>query len=156
MNDNYSYHFGKTVYDLSSRTFIMGVLNVTPDSFSDGGKFLNPDDAIAHAKQMEQDGADFIDVGGQSTRPGAEEITANEEMKRVIPIIKALKDVIKIPISIDTYRSDVADEALTNGAHIVNDISAFHLDANMPVVIAKHKATAIVRTIIRFFIYHNP
>src|ERR1043165_3457818 len=144
MNDNYSYHFGKHVYDLSSRTFIMGVLNVTPDSFSDGGKFLNPDDAIAHAKQMEQDGADFIDVGGMSTRPGAEEVSADEELKRVMPVIKALKNEIKIPVSIDTYRSGVADEALANGALIVNDISAFHMDAEMPKIIAKHKASAIV------------
>lgn len=144
MNDNYSYHFGKTVYDLSSRTFIMGVLNVTPDSFSDGGKFLNPDDAIAHAKQMEQDGADFIDVGGMSTRPGADEVSQEEEMKRVIPVIKALKNEIKIPISIDTYRSGVADEALANGALIVNDISGFNFDADMPKIIAKYKASAIV------------
>lgn len=122
----------------------MGILNVTPDSFSDGGKFLNPDDAIAHAKQMESDGADFIDVGGQSTRPGADEVSVDEELKRVIPVIKSLVKEIKVPVSVDTYRSQVADEALSAGAMLVNDISGFNFDSDMPKVVAKHKASAIV------------
>lgn len=143
MNDNYSYQFGKKVYDLSTRTHVMGILNITPDSFSDGGKFMKLDAAVTHARQMEQDGVDFIDIGGQSTRPGAEEVSAEEELSRVIPVIKALAGDVKIPISIDTYRSRVADEALTSGALIVNDISAFNFDKEMAAVIAKHNATAV-------------
>src|SRR5438876_6604078 len=112
MYDSYIYHFGKTKYDLSLRTHIMGILNVTPDSFSDGGKFSKPEEALRHAKEMESDGADFIDVGGQSTRPGSEEISVEEELSHVIPVIRNLKSQISIPISIDTYRSEVANEAL--------------------------------------------
>jgi dihydropteroate synthase len=145
MNDNYSYHIGKKVYDLSGRTHVMGVLNVTPDSFSDGGKFMKLEDAIAHAKKMESEGADFIEVGGASTRPGAEEVPLEEELKRITPVIKALAGgEISLPISVDTYRSEAADEALSLGAVIVNDISGFNFDKNMPAVIAKHNATAIV------------
>lgn len=143
MNDNYSYTFGKKVYDLSARTHVMGILNVTPDSFSDGGKFLRTEDAIAHGKRMETDGADFIDVGGASTRPGAEEVSVEEELKRVIPVITALAKEISIPISVDTYNSQVADEALKAGALIVNDISAFAFDAAMAETIAKHNASAV-------------
>lgn len=143
MNDNYSYTFGKKVYDLSARTHVMGVLNVTPDSFSDGGKFLKANDAVAHGKKMEADGADFIDVGGASTRPGAEEVSADEELKRVIPVITALAKEVSIPISVDTYRAEVADEALKAGALIVNDISAFAFDAAMAETIAKHNASAV-------------
>lgn len=144
MFDSYNYKFGNITYDLGSRTHIMGILNVTPDSFSDGGKYLKPEDAIARAREMETEGADFIDVGGQSTRPGSEEISVEEEMNRVIPVIKALKNEIKIPISIDTYRSEVANEALENGAKIVNDISAFNFDPSMPAIVANHDASAIL------------
>ncbi|MBZ0201552.1 MAG: dihydropteroate synthase [Ignavibacteria bacterium] len=143
MNDNYLYQFGKKVYDLSSRTHVMGVLNVTPDSFSDGGKYMELGAAIARAKQMESEGADFIDVGGESTRPGAEEVSPEEELKRVIPVIKALANEVAVPISVDTYRARVADDALSSGALIVNDISAFNFDKEMAAVIAKHNATAI-------------
>ena len=143
MNDNYSYTFGKKVYDLSARTHVMGVLNVTPDSFSDGGKFLKAEDAIAHGKKMETDGADFIDVGGASTRPGAEEVSIEEELKRVIPGITALAKEVSIPVSVDTYRAQVADEALKAGALIVNDISAFAFDPAMAETIAKHNASAV-------------
>ena len=143
MNDNYSYTFGKKVYDLSARTHVMGVLNVTPDSFSDGGKFLKAEDAIEHGKKMETDGADFIDVGGASTRPGAEEVSIEEELKRVIPVITALAKEVSIPVSVDTYRAQVADEALKAGALIVNDISAFAFDPAMAETIAKHNASAV-------------
>lgn len=143
MNDNYSYQIGKKVYDLSNRTHVMGILNITPDSFSDGGKFMKLDAAVLHAKQMEKDGVDFIDVGGQSTRPGAEEVSVDEELKRVIPVIKALAGDIKVPISIDTYRAQVADEALSAGALVVNDISAFNFDKYMAGVAAKHNATVV-------------
>lgn len=143
MNDNYSYTFGKKVYDLSARTHVMGVINVTPDSFSDGGKFMDPAAAVAHGKEMESLGADFIEVGGASTRPGAEEVSAAEELKRVIPVITALVNEVSIPISVDTYRAEVADEALKAGALIVNDISAFGFDEAMAETIAKHNATAV-------------
>lgn len=144
MNDNYSYTFGKKVYDLSARTHVMGVINVTPDSFSDGGKFMDPAAAIAHGKEMEKLGADYIEVGGASTRPGAGEVSAEEESKRVLPVITALAKEVSIPISVDTYRAEVADEALKAGALIVNDISAFGFDSAMAETIAKHKASAIV------------
>jgi len=143
MNDNYSYTFGKKVYDLSARTHVMGVLNVTPDSFSDGGKFIKTEDAVAHGKKMEEAGVDFIDVGGASTRPGAEEVSVDEELKRVIPVITALAKEVSVPISVDTYRAQVADEALKAGALIVNDISAFAFDAAMAETIAKHHASAV-------------
>lgn len=143
MNDNYSYTFGKKVYDLSARTHVMGVINVTPDSFSDGGKFMDPAAAISHGKEMEKLGADFIELGGASTRPGAGEVSAEEELKRVLPVITALAKEVSIPISVDTYRAEVADEALKAGALIVNDISAFGFDSAMAETIAKHKASAI-------------
>ena len=143
MNDNYSYTFGKKVYDLSARTHVMGVLNVTPDSFSDGGKYYKTEDAVKRGMEIEAEGADFIDIGGQSTRPGADEVSAEEEAKRVIPVIKALAAEVKIPISVDTYRASVADAALEAGAVIVNDISAFGFDAEMATTIAKHNASAV-------------
>lgn len=143
MNDNYSYTFGKKVYDLSARTHVMGILNVTPDSFSDGGKYLNTADAVAHGKAMAEAGADFIDVGGASTRPGADEVSADEELKRVIPVIEKLTKEINIPVSVDTYRAEVAEEALKAGALIVNDISAFGFDSAMAETIARHNATAV-------------
>lgn len=144
MNDSYKYRFGKTVYDLNARTYIMGILNVTPDSFSDGGKYLKAKDAIAHAKKMSEEGADFIDIGGQSTKPGAEEISADEELSRVMPVLRAISKEIQIPISIDTYHSGVAEEAIKNGATIVNDVTAFNHDPEMPKVVAKHKASCVL------------
>jgi dihydropteroate synthase len=144
MNDNYKYRFGKVVYDLNARTYIMGILNVTPDSFSDGGKFIQTQDAIEHALKMVQDGADFIDVGGQSSRPGADEVSVQEELDRVIPVIKKVSSETNIPISVDTYRSAVAEEALNNGACMVNDISALNADPEMPKVIAGHKASCVL------------
>jgi dihydropteroate synthase len=144
MNDNYTYTFGKQIIDLSSRTHVMGILNVTPDSFSDGGKYLNVDDAVEYGKQMAADGADFIDIGGASTRPGSDEISVDEELGRIMPVLLRLKDEIALPLSVDTYRSEVADEALKNGAMIINDISAFNFDEKMPEVVSKHKATCIL------------
>lgn len=144
MNDIYKYRFGKVVYNLNARTHIMGILNVTPDSFSDGGKYLKKDSALKRSKQIISEGADFIDVGGQSTRPGAEEISVEEELRRVIPVIKSISSDSKIPISVDTFHSEVAEEALKNGAHIVNDISAFNFDSRMSQIVAKYKASCIL------------
>jgi dihydropteroate synthase len=113
---------------IGQRTLIMGVLNVTPDSFSDGNQFLDFDKAIAHAEQMIAEGADIIDVGGESTRPGGEPVTAETEIKRVVPVIAELAKRSDIPISIDTTKSEVARAALDAGAAIVNDISALRFD----------------------------
>ncbi len=113
---------------IGERTLIMGILNVTPDSFSDGGEFLSPDLAVERACQMIAEGADIIDIGGESTRPGAGVVSAEEEAKRVIPVIEALSGQIDVPISIDTTKSSVAHAALKAGASIVNDISALRFD----------------------------
>ena len=113
---------------ISQRTLVMGVLNVTPDSFSDGGQFLHIEAALHHAQQMIAEGADIIDIGGESTRPGGEPITANEEIDRVVPVIETLAKTVEIPISIDTTKSEVARAALAAGASIVNDISALRFD----------------------------
>jgi dihydropteroate synthase len=113
---------------IGERTLIMGVLNVTPDSFSDGGEFFSPEKAVEHAEQMIAEGADIIDVGGESTRPGGEPITPEEERARVVPVIAALAKRSATPISIDTTKSEVARAALDAGAAIVNDISALRFD----------------------------
>ena len=142
------YKFGNKTYDLFSHTYIMGILNITSDSFSDGGKYYDEDilihKIIADAVAMEKEGADFIDVGGESTRPGSRKISANEEMQRVIPVISEIKKHISMPISIDTYKSEVADEALKAGAVIVNDISGFQFDSKIAEVTHKHNASCIL------------
>jgi dihydropteroate synthase len=128
----------------NDRTYIMGVLNVTPDSFFDKGRFFDKKKAVSHALKMVFYGADIIDIGGESTRPGAKEVSADEELKRVIPVIEALAGKIKKPISIDTRKAIVAKEALKAGAHIVNDISALNHDPLMADVAASHKAAIIL------------
>lgn len=122
----------------------MGVLNVTPDSFSDGGLFFNEKKAIKHALRLIEDGADIIDIGGESTRPGSEPVSVEEEIRRTIPVIKAISREIKVPISIDTYKSEVAKHALDVGASIVNDISGLRFDPDMPKVVAEYGVPAIV------------
>jgi len=139
-----TYTFGNRQYDLTSRTFVMGILNVTPDSFSDGGNFLDPSAAVEHGLKMIEAGADFIDIGGESTRPGSDPVSAEEEIKRVIPIIEQLARKSSIPISIDTYKSNVAFAALNAGAVIVNDISAMTFDSEMVSVISKHASGVIL------------
>jgi dihydropteroate synthase len=108
--------------ELGARTIIMGILNVTPDSFSDGGKYLAPEKAVIRARQMILEGADIIDIGGESTRPGFQKVSIEEELHRVIPVIEALKREVDVPLSIDTYKSSVARQALEAGAHILNDV----------------------------------
>lgn len=115
---------GKYRLELGKRTSVMGILNVTPDSFSDGGKFDSVENALLHAKEMIRDGADIIDIGGESTRPFAEPVTAEDEMKRVVPVIEKLSKEIDIPISIDTSKASVAKEAALAGASIINDVTA--------------------------------
>ena len=123
---------------------IMGVLNATPDSFSDGGKFNSPDKALERAKEMEAEGADIIDVGGESSRPGAETVPEGEELERTIPVIKKIKKESNLPISIDTYKANVAQRALEEGAEIVNDISALRFDPEMAEVVAEKGANVIL------------
>ncbi len=126
-----TYRFGPAEYDFSQRTHIMGVLNVTPDSFSDGGMWFDPGKAVDHGMRLVTDGADFLDIGGESTRPGAEPVPAEEEIRRVIPVIRELKKRTSVPISVDTYKSDVAQKAIEAGAVIVNDITGLHHDPDI-------------------------
>ena len=137
------YTIGNKVFDFTERTFIMGILNVTPDSFSDGGKYTDIDTAISHALQMVEDGADIIDVGGESTRPGATPVSVDEEIHRTIPVIEELAAKIAVPISIDTYKAAVADAALKAGAKIVNDVSGLSQDEKMLSVVSRAKATFV-------------
>ena len=152
----------------------MGILNVTPDSFSDGGEYYNLDKAIEYSLELVNQGVDIIDVGGESTRPGADTISIDNELERVIPVIKGIRSTSSIPISIDTYKSDVAKEALDSGANIVNDISGLNFDSkmidivknyNVPIIIMHIKGTPknmqlnptydnIVDEIITYFITH--
>jgi dihydropteroate synthase len=122
----------------------MGILNVTPDSFSDGGRFLAPERAAERAFQMIDEGADFIDVGGESTRPQSEPISADEELRRVLPVIARLAEQTDIPISIDTTKAKVASETLAAGARIVNDISGLHFDAKMAAAVADKSASVVL------------
>ena len=132
------------VVDLSKRGMIMGVLNITPDSFSDGGEFFATDRAIAGGIKMAMEGADIIDVGGESTRPGAEPVPVKEELKRVISVIEKLHPKIGIPISIDTSKSEVANAALDAGATIINDVTAGRADDRMLPLAAKRKAALVL------------
>ncbi|RMG02666.1 MAG: dihydropteroate synthase [Nitrospirae bacterium] len=122
----------------------MGILNVTPDSFSDGGLYTDPDRALEHALKMVEDGADIIDIGGESTRPGAEAVPLEEELRRTIPVIERLSREVTVPISIDTYKSEVARRAIEAGASIVNDISALRFDPEMVSTVADSKAGLIL------------
>jgi dihydropteroate synthase len=130
--------------DLGKKTLIMGILNVTPDSFSDGGLYCSQQKAVERGLQMVDEGADIIDIGGESTRPGAESIEASVELKRVLPVIESLVKQVKIPISIDTTKAKVAKLALASGAEIVNDISALHGDKKMAKTISDEGAAVIL------------
>ncbi|GAB4540343.1 MAG: dihydropteroate synthase [Thermodesulfovibrionia bacterium] len=122
----------------------MGILNVTPDSFSDGGLYLDKDSAIRRALRMVDEGADIIDIGGESTRPGSEPVSVDEETRRVIPVIEAIRDKVSVPISIDTYKSRVAKLAIKAGASIVNDISGLRFDKRMPDVVARYGVGVVI------------
>jgi dihydropteroate synthase len=129
---------------LGERTLVMGILNVTPDSFSDGGRFSDPSRAVEHAHRLVEDGADIIDLGGESTRPGHTPVTAEEEMRRVIPVLEKLVQEIPVPISVDTTKAAVAREALEIGAHIINDQWALRADPEMAAVVARYDAPVIL------------
>ena len=134
----------KGVLRLSERTHVMGILNRTPDSFSDGGIFTDDDTAMRHIERMAKEGADIIDIGGESTRPGSKGVGLTEELKRVVPIIKKAQANMDVPISVDTRRSEVAEAALEAGASMVNDITALRHDAGMKHVVARHRAPVIL------------
>ena len=129
---------------IGERTLIMGILNVTPDSFSDGGQFASTDEALAHAEQMIADGADIVDIGGESTRPGGEPISAEEEIGRVVPVIEELARRFRTPLSVDTTKSEVARAALDAGAAIVNDISALRFDFYIADAVARAGAGLVL------------
>jgi len=131
-------------FDFSERTFIMGILNVTPDSFYDGGKFSNLDEAVKKGTKMAEEGADIIDIGGESTRPRSEPISLEEELSRVIPVIERLSKEIEIPLSIDTYKSFVAKKALDSGASMINDISALRFDPEMEKIASEYKVPIVL------------
>lgn len=130
---------GKKDFNLKENTYIMGILNVTPDSFSDGGKYNNLDQALRHAEQMVSEGVDIIDVGGESTRPNYTHISDDEETERVVPVIEALKKHFDVPVSIDTYKSKVAKASLEAGADMVNDIWGLKHDGNMAPLVKEYK-----------------
>lgn len=129
---------GNKTFELGKRTVVMGILNVTPDSFADGGKYYSLDKAVEHAILMEKNGADIIDIGGESTRPGAKPTPLKEEMNRVIPVIEQLVDKIDVSISIDTYKSEIARKALDLGVDMVNDITALQGDKKLVNVVAEY------------------
>jgi len=126
------------------RTALMGIVNVTPDSFSDGGRYFEPAHAISHGVKLVEEGADIIDVGGESTRPGARPVSGREEMERVIPVIRGLRRELSAPISVDTYKADVARAALDEGADMVNDISALRFDPAMAPLVAAEKVPVVL------------
>ncbi|MGG0893151.1 dihydropteroate synthase [Cytobacillus horneckiae] len=128
---------GPYTLDYSKKTLIMGILNITPDSFSDGGKFTDLQQAVLRAKELVEAGADIIDIGGESTRPGYEEISVEEEIARVVPVIKEIVKEVPVPLSIDTYKAEVAKQAIEAGAHIINDIWGAKADPEMAKIAAR-------------------
>ena len=129
---------------LGQRTLIMGVLNVTPDSFSDGGLFENADAAVERALEIEREGADILDIGGESTRPGSESVSAEEELRRILPVLERLRGRIRIPISVDTSKSEVAEAAIEAGAEIVNDVTGLRNDPRIAEVARRRKLPLIL------------
>lgn len=132
------------MFEFGKRTYIMGILNLTPDSFSDGGDFVDAEAALAHGRRMVSEGADIIDIGAESTRPGASFVEARTEIERIRPLIGRLSQEVDIPISIDTYKAEVADYALRSGAALINDVWGFQKDPRMAEVAAEHGCPAIV------------
>ncbi|PFO02871.1 dihydropteroate synthase [Bacillus sp. AFS076308] len=135
---------GPYTLEYSKKTIVMGILNVTPDSFSDGGEFNQIERAVEHAREMAANGADIIDIGGESTRPGYTVISDEEEIERVVPVIKAISEQVPIPISIDTYKAEVAKQAIEAGAHIINDIWGAKAEEKMAQVAADYNVPIIL------------
>lgn len=140
----YEWKLRRQSLQLGDRTVIMGVLNVTPDSFSDGGKYNDPDRAFARAIELEEAGADIIDIGAESTKPGSERISEETEKHRLIPVLKRLRDKLAVPVSVDTYKSGVAQAALEYGVEIINDPSGLTLDPQLAKVVAAHDAGLVL------------
>lgn len=139
MRRRHTLHVRGGTLPLGEKTALMGILNVTPDSFSDGGQFDTADRAIAHAHELIEAGADLVDIGGESTRPGSTPVSTEDELARILPVIEALADK-KVLLSVDTWKSEVADRALKAGAHLVNDITALQGDPEMAAVVKEHEA----------------
>jgi len=139
-----AFQAGRFEFPLRQRTYLMGILNTTPDSFSDGGQFLSIDRAVRHAEELLQSGADILDIGGESTRPGYTPISADEELKRVIPVIEKITQTFDCPISIDTYKPEVARAALAAGACIVNDINGFQQYPEMAAITYQYKTGVVL------------
>jgi dihydropteroate synthase len=144
MQKRYQWKLKQRDIVLGDRTLLVGVLNVTPDSFSDGGQYSDPDRAFARAVQLEDEGADILDIGAESTRPGSHRISEAEELRRLVPLLKRLRGRLAIPISVDTYKSGVAEKALEYGAEIINDPSGILLDLQLPRVATKYDAGLII------------
>jgi dihydropteroate synthase len=144
INENHRFRIRGIDFDFLSRTHIMGILNVTPDSFSDGGLFFDTAKAVDHGLLMVKEGADIIDIGGESTRPGSEPVTEQQEIDRVVPVVEQLSRAVNTPLSIDSCKARVADAALAAGASIINDISGMTFDPQMMSVARKHAATVVL------------
>ena len=129
---------------MGRRTALMGILNVTPDSFADGGRYFDPAKAVARGGELAHEGADIIDIGGESTRPGARSLSAEDEIERVIPVVRGLRRVVSTPLSIDTYKAQVARAALDEGADVVNDISGLRFDPGMISLVAARKVPVVL------------
>ncbi len=140
----YSWNCRNRVITLGERSLVMGILNTTPDSFSDGGVYFDPAAAVAHALEMEAQGADMIDIGGESTRPGADPVSAEEEIRRTIPVIEGIRTQSNIALSIDTMKAEVAAAAMAAGADIINDVSGFEADPQMVRVAAETQAGVVL------------
>lgn len=143
MRPKFNLKSGNKVLELGVRTSIMGVVNITPDSFYDGGAHFKPEDAIAHGNRLLEEGADILDLGGQSTRPASEPIGAQEELRRVLPVLKSLRHHNHTWISIDTYRNEVAKVCLEEGADMINDVSSFRMDPDLPSTVAQFKVPVV-------------
>ena len=135
---------GQSEFKIGTRTFIVGILNVTPDSFFDGGEYDSLEQAVRRAKKMVADGADIIEIGGESSRPGFTPVSAKEELERIMPVLQALSQEIDAPIAIDTYKAEVAEAALQNGASLINDVFCFKKDPELPRVCAEYNAVCCV------------
>lgn len=142
--ESLSLQAGDYLLQFNRRTLVMGILNVTPDSFSDGGKYINKDNAVSHGIKLAAEGSDIIDIGGESTRPGAAPLSLEDELERVIPVIRELAKEIQVPISIDTYKSEVARESLDAGASMINDISGLNSDDKMAGLVAEYDVPVVL------------